>query len=150
MKPVSISIVIDQPIDTVFRAFADIPFVTEVDPNTISAKLVKGQAFHNGAKYDMVFKGLTREIKGWYEFVEYDEPSRFKVDLLVNLGPGNEVTTFEESSGGVKVTWVGSYDLKWYAVALTPLLRWMTRKKGNNWLRLMKQAIEAGYPPKSS
>lgn len=141
---VVLSIVIDRPIDLVFRAFADIDFVTRVDPNTLSAKLIRGQPFSNGACYDMLFQGVISKIYGTYTFTQYDPPKQFIVDVGVKKAPGTEITSFETVGNGTKVTWDGRYALKWYMIPVYFIMRAMVIRKGNKWMGLMKTAIESG------
>lgn len=154
MQPmrVVLNISVEKPLPEVFHHFADIEFVTAVDPNTLSCKLIKGEAFTNGAVWDMVFKGLVSKLYGLYTFTEYEENKHFTVDVGIKKAPGTEITDFEQLSDGknVKVTWTGIYQMKWYMYPIDPLMRWMVVSKGNNWLRLMKQAIETGVIPQKS
>jgi hypothetical protein len=148
---VPLTIDVEKPLDVVFHHFADIEFVTSVDPNTLSCKLIEGKAFTNGAVWDMVFQGLISQLKGLYTFTEYDPPRRFVVDVGIKKAPGQEITEFEPRPDGknIKVTWTGIYEMKWFMWLIYPLMRWMVIRKGNNWLRLMKKAIETGVvPPK--
>lgn len=151
MKPMTVPLTINvkKPLADVFHHFADIEFVTKVDPNTLSCKLIEGTAFTNGAVWDMVFKGLVSKLYGLYTFTAYEPNTRFEVDVGIKKAPGKETTLFEELSGdqGIKVTWIGVYEMKWYLWLVYPLMHWMVVRKGNGWLARMKQAIETGVIP---
>jgi hypothetical protein len=146
---VVLTINVQKPLDVVFHHFADIEFVTKVDPNTLSCKLIQGTAFTNGAVWDMVFKGLVSKLYGTYTFTQYQPNSRFEVEVGIKKAPGKEITEFEQLPGdeGIKVTWIGYYEMKWYLYLIYPLMRMMVVNKGNNWLRRMKQSIETGVIP---
>ncbi len=140
MPTITRTVVAAKPIDAVFTYLADFSNADEWDAGTVSCHKLSGDG-GVGTRYENVSSFLGRETTLVYEVQELVENQR-----LVLRGENKTVTavdtlTFDEASGGTRVSYSADFTFHGIAGIATPLLKFPLNKLGDEAERSLATAL---------
>ena len=142
------SVIIQQPIETVFTYTTDLNNNTQWQTDVLEVKQTSDGPFGPGATYRCVNKFLGKRIEANGVVSEY-EPER-KCSFKFTSGPvtGESSYIFEPVSDGTQFTTTGELTLSLFRLAGWIVNR-MVREQIKNDLQRLKQVLENGHGRKS-
>ena len=141
MVQLSKTVVVDKPIDVVFRYLADFTTTGEWDPATVRTVRQAGDG-GVGTTYQNTSRFLGRETNLDYRVVDLRRDQRIQLRGENKTLVAVDTMTFRRVSGGTEVTYTADFAFKGIAKVVAPVLRPALDKLGDNAAGGMRSALQ--------
>ena len=116
------TIVVDQPLDTVFRYLSDFTTTTEWDPGTVRTERQSGNG-GVGTTYRNTSRFLGRTVHLTYIVEEFVDKQRVRLRARHNTVTAVDTMTFRTAAGGTQVDYTADFIFTGAIRLLTPMLK---------------------------
>lgn len=134
-------IVVDKPLEVVYRYLADFTTTTDWDPATVQTVRIQGDG-QVGTTYENTSRFLGRETRLTYQLVDLRPDERVQLRGENRTLIAVDTMTFRRTPSGVEVTYVADFAFKGASKLVAPLLRPTFARLGSQAEAGMRAALQ--------
>jgi uncharacterized protein YndB with AHSA1/START domain len=143
MKTISMDVVINRPVETVFAALNDARSQTQWDPGLLERRHDPDGPARLFTRITEVRRFMGRTMETDSELVEFELNKRFvRKGGDPTLGKLDGTLTFEPSGAGTRINWTWQLDMPGVKSVMEPLMAAVLKRQGLGGLANLKELLE--------